>query len=163
MRSLGPVLGTLAAVALALGTHAGAYAANVTGTAGDDVLHGTSSADTIKARAGNDTVHGGAGADKIYGDRGKDTLYGGKGADDIEDATSPAPDRIFGGTGGDLILTNYKDQVKAGSGNDTIDAFYPDKSMVIDCGSGDDHVTFNQKHPGVTLLHCEHVKIVPAG
>jgi hypothetical protein len=35
--------------------------------------------------------------------------------------------------------------------------------MQVDCGPGNDQVTFNQPHPHVLLIGCEHVRVVPAG
>jgi len=34
---------------------------------------------------------------------------------------------------------------------------------MVNCGPGDDHLFFNEPHPGVTIKNCEHVKIVSAG
>lgn len=163
MRTLG-ILGTaLAAGSLVLGLHASAYAATITGTSGNDVLHGTSGADTIKARAGDDTVYGGPGADTIFGDRGRDTLYGGRGADEIVDATSPGRDHLYGGPGNDRIIANYRDQVRAGSGDDHVYAYYTSPGMRIDCGKGRDVLVFNDPHPGVTVVGCEKVRVISAG
>jgi Ca2+-binding RTX toxin-like protein len=54
----------------------------------DNLIDGTSRADTIYAYGGDDTVYAGGGNDTIYGGAGDDWLYGGSGADDI-----------FGGSG----------------------------------------------------------------
>jgi Ca2+-binding RTX toxin-like protein len=55
--------------------------ANVTGTTGDDILYGTSDADTITGDTGNDKLFGFAGNDTLDGGDGSDMLDGGAGAD----------------------------------------------------------------------------------
>lgn len=69
--------------------------ATVNGTAGNDSLNGTSSADEISGLAGNDTLSGLGGADTISGSAGNDVVEGGDGAD-----------RIFGGAGDDYLAGN---------------------------------------------------------
>ena len=65
----------LASVALAVLVAGGAaWAANVQGTGGDDVLSGTDNRDTINPFDGNDTLRGGRGSDVIYGGPGKDLI-----------------------------------------------------------------------------------------
>jgi hypothetical protein len=48
---------------------------------GNDVLTGTSQANTINGLAGNDVISGLGGNDKLYGSAGNDKLYGGSGKD----------------------------------------------------------------------------------
>jgi hypothetical protein len=90
----------------------------ITGTEGDDRLHGTwrddvicglGGNDRIDAREGDDTVFGDAGGDRIEGGSGEDTLYGGEGDDTLsagrgDDVLSAGPgnDRLDGGPGGDF-------------------------------------------------------------
>jgi uncharacterized repeat protein (TIGR01451 family) len=94
-------------------------APTIAGTAGDDVITGTSRGDVIVTFTGNDQVFSGGGgdlictdggADFVFGDRGGDTVIGGNGAD-----------RLVGGDGGDLLKgKNGRDRVKGNTGNDTL-------------------------------------------
>lgn len=53
---------------------------NITGTSGDDVLHGGNAfGEVILGLGGNDTIYGNGGNDQITGGTGNDTLYGGAG------------------------------------------------------------------------------------
>jgi uncharacterized repeat protein (TIGR01451 family) len=91
----------------------------IVGTAGDDVITGTSRADVIVTYTGNDQVFAGggkdlvctgAGADFVVGDTGGDTVIGGGG-----------PDRLVGGDGGDLLKgKNGRDRLKGNAGNDVL-------------------------------------------
>jgi len=69
-------------------------------TAGDDVLYGTVSGETISAQGGNDSIFGLDGDDHLNGEAGNDTIHGGNG-DDV----------LVGGSGNDLL--------NGGAGNDT--------------------------------------------
>ncbi len=177
-----PALATLiTVVALTASSLAPASARSISGTPGNDNLTGTPVRDVISALAGNDlvnaaggtdTVKGGPGSDLLYGGSGPDKVYGGKagdrlfgqsGADLLDDARGTARDVITGGPGADRIFANYRDRVVAGSEDDDIVVVYSDPSMSINCGTGQDRVTFNQKHPGVELVSCEKVRIVSAG
>ena len=62
----------------------------------NDVITGTSEADTIKGLGGNDALDGGAGDDSIDGGDGHDLIGGGAGADSI-----------FGGNGNDNIFSGH--------------------------------------------------------
>lgn len=71
----------------------------VTGTDGDDVIHGNKvgpgkPAQVINALAGNDRVWGGKGADEINGDAGNDRLHG----------YHAGADTINGGPGRDVCV-----------------------------------------------------------
>ncbi|HEY7730537.1 MAG TPA: hypothetical protein VH950_06515 [Gaiellaceae bacterium] len=66
------------------------YGGKLSGTAGDDVIVGTSKRDLIWAKAGDDVVCAGDGDDEIDADAGNDTITGG-----------PGPDRFDGGAGKD--------------------------------------------------------------
>ena len=70
--------------------------ATKTGGPNNDILNGTSAADTLYGRGGNDTLNGLASADKLYGETGNDTLRGGLG-----------DDRLDGGSGVDTA--SYSD------------------------------------------------------
>jgi len=67
----------------------------------NELLVGTSQADTLQGAGGNDTLKGGAGNDQLYGGAGNDKLAGGAGAD-----------RMFGGAGNDTYyVENAGDRV----------------------------------------------------
>ncbi len=54
---------------------------NVTGTAGDDIIHGGALDDVLVGNLGNDTLVGGSGNDELRGQWGVDALTGGAGVD----------------------------------------------------------------------------------
>ena len=118
----------------------GAYATDVQGNGGNDVIDGTANADagggggvalfggqgadTIRGRAGNDKMDGEDGADTLMGMTGDDTIYGSAGDDVCQ-----------GGPGEDLIESHEgQDQVDGGDGNDTILAGSQDDVV---CGGSD--------------------------
>jgi hypothetical protein len=166
--------------ALALAFAVPAYADTVTGTDVAETLHGTSSADVINALGGDDTVYadgggdvarggdgddflyGGRGADKLTGGDGSDRLWGGRGSDRLDDAHGSTVDALRAGAGDDVIFANFRDVVFGGDGNDKITVVFPG-AMTVNCGKGVDSVTFNEPHPHVLLVGCEHVRIVSAG
>lgn len=86
-------------------------AANINGTAGDDVILATGTAgQTIRSGAGNDVI-----------------------------CASTGPDRIFAGDGNDIVLAgNGNDTVDAGNGNDTVDS--GNGNDRVDAGIGRDIV-----------------------
>jgi hypothetical protein len=79
-----------------------ALAANVAGTAKNDVLRGTANADRISGRAGNDKLYGLAGNDVLNGGAGNDLVVGGAGADTLacgagkDTARGDAADKVAG-------------------------------------------------------------------
>lgn len=89
------------------------------GTAGDDVIVGTSSADRIEGGGGNDLICGLDGADIILGGDGDDVVYGGRGSDIIR--MGPGDDRVFSGRGHDDVQGGGgNDELIGGPGNDRI-------------------------------------------
>jgi Ca2+-binding RTX toxin-like protein len=130
----------------ALPDTAGLLGAPITGTAGDDILFGTSLSevisglngdDFIRAGRGNDTVFGGAGLNLIRGEGGNDSLFGNSGDDLLfgQDGTDTlrgssgndrldggtSNDRLFGESGGDLLLGRAgNDTLDGSSGNDVL-------------------------------------------
>lgn len=85
-------------------------AANVSGTAGDDVLVGTTGPDVIVAFGGND---------RIVSRSGRDLVCAGSGADRV--GAGSAADRVFGGAGPDRLLgRGGPDLLKGSAGNDVL-------------------------------------------
>lgn len=101
------------------------------GSYGNDVLRGTSAAETIDGVDGNDTIEGRDGNDILSGGLGIDTLLGGGGSDQLKgDAGNDTldggigEDRLEGGTGDDIIRGGAGSDsfvFLRGDGNDTID------------------------------------------
>lgn len=93
--------------------------ADITGTAGNDILVGTDFEDFIMGLEGADRINGGLGSDDIYGGGGNDSISG-----------SFSDDRLYGGKGNDTLSGNSgsdtldggdgKDTYSGGSGGDTI-------------------------------------------
>jgi Ca2+-binding RTX toxin-like protein len=122
------------------------------GTAGNDVVQGTSAAERIDLLGGNDVADGAGGDDCILGGAGNDVLKGGAGADEI--AGGAGNDTVDGGAGADIIDPGAgKDTVVAGDGDDTISA-RDGEVDTIDCGAGTDTVVAD---PGDVLRNCENV------
>jgi Ca2+-binding RTX toxin-like protein len=96
--------------------------ANVTGTAGDDILYGTDDPDTITGDTGNDKLFGFGGNDTLDGGDGSDMLDGGAGADTMTGGIGN--DYYYVDDTGDIVTEN------AGAGSDlvftTIDYVLPD-------------------------------------
>ncbi|MGJ3230757.1 MAG: calcium-binding protein [Oceanicaulis sp.] len=96
---------------------------------GDDILYGGNKPggafdngagdDTLNGGAGDDTLVGGIGSDTLNGDAGDDTLDGGDGADTLDGGDGA--DTILGGAGDDLIIGDTLDaSVDGGDGFDTM-------------------------------------------
>jgi len=109
----------------------------LTGTPGNDTLHGTNLSDVIWLLAGNDLSDGRGGNDTIRGDRGNDTLRGGAGDDLV--AGQQGNDDVNGGAGNDSLKGDLgNDTVRGDSGNDTIRGGEGDDLLAGQ--SGDDNV-----------------------
>jgi len=88
-------------------------------TTHNDVLNGTSGADTIDTNSGDDTYYGRGGDDDITGNTGNDTLYGQAGNDTIHAGNNN--DTVYGGSGNDQIFgEDNNDTLYGGSGNDGV-------------------------------------------
>lgn len=91
----------------------------ITGTAGDDVINGTSHGDVIVTFTGNDQVFAGGGGDLVCTDGGADFVFGDKGGDTV--IGGGGPDRLVGGDSGDLLKgKGGRDRLKGNAGNDTL-------------------------------------------
>ena len=88
----------------------------IKGTGKNDVLIGSSGADTIDAGAGNDTLKGGAGTDYLTGGRGADTfiIAAHSGYDIITDFNPAEGDRIVLDLGGSAAAPAYSGQLSDG-------------------------------------------------
>ena len=104
-------------------------AANINGTAGNDVILATGTAgQTIRSGGGNDVICASSGPDRIFAGDGKDTVIGGNGSDTIDAGTGNdivdagfGSDNVDGGLGFDSILSGPgADTVRGGPGNDQI-------------------------------------------
>jgi Ca2+-binding RTX toxin-like protein len=121
----------------------GSGGATLTGSAFDDVICGTTSADDIFGGKGNDLIFGEGGSDDLYGNGGDDTIFnGGFAGGAAPNGPGSEPNdfsaNIWGGKGNDLIYTgNDEDDVEGGSGNDVINA--------RDFGDGESGDAYGQK------------------
>jgi Ca2+-binding RTX toxin-like protein len=89
------------------------------GHAGDDLLDGGSDNDELHGGLGDDTLLGGSGHDELHGDSGNDHLFGGTGNDDLFGGTGQ--DHLDGGPGNDLVSGGAgADQMQGGTGNDLL-------------------------------------------
>ena len=79
------------------------------GTAGDDVIVGSTVSETINGGAGNDTICGFAGNDTMSGDAGNDKLFGSLGNDWFKEGTTiNGADRMQGDAGSDIVFYNAR-------------------------------------------------------
>jgi hypothetical protein len=103
----------------------------ITGTNGNDRLHGTAGPDVICARGGDDHVYGrggddvlllGTGQDHFYGGRGEDRVYGGGGRDN--GGGGRGDDRILLQGGPDWVQEEFgSDLLVGGRGRDGLQAW----------------------------------------
>jgi VCBS repeat-containing protein len=107
----------------------------LTGTSGNDVMHGQGGEDDLRGAAGNDTIFGGADRDDLDGGAGDDILSGGADRDDltggsgadlfryylVSESTPSAFDRIrdFDATEGDRIDLSLIDANTIAAGNNS--------------------------------------------
>jgi Ca2+-binding RTX toxin-like protein len=109
-----------------------AFADQISGDAGNNVLIGGGGADTLDGRSGDDILIGGAGNDILTGGMGADRLDGGDGADVLNGGLGQ--DTLIGGAGDDILTGGADGNVfvfGAGSGADIITDFV--------AGSGANH------------------------
>lgn len=130
------------------------------GTFGNDLLLGTSGADTLQGSFGDDTLRGYNGNDLLVGGGDDDTMEGGKGSDSLYG--DAGDDHLDGGSGVDTAVFNTAgdvdvflnvgtatsnlgndtlervENVTTGDGDDTI--YGNDLANVLTAGNGDDGV-----------------------
>jgi Tol biopolymer transport system component len=122
------------------------------GTAGDDVLRGTSYLDIVGGFAGDDRIVGNAGNDRIEGNAGDDSIDAGPGDDAV--FGGPGDDTIVAGSGRDLIVGGPgRDSIAAGAGSDRIETRDGFRDL-IDCGNGNDTAEVDRLD---VVRHCERV------
>lgn len=110
----------------------------ITGTAGDDILHGGSGNDSIDGAAGDDTIIAAHGDDTVTGGDGNDLIIGGHGDDTLD-----------GGAGNDTIMAGHgNDTITGGDGDDLIRVGHG--ASIVDGGAGDDTIVAGG-HGGDTL------------
>jgi Ca2+-binding RTX toxin-like protein len=92
----------------------------LSGSAGNDRIHGGGGNDTISGGKGNDRLSGGAGNDTISGGAGNDWVWGDDGDDVVHgDAGN---DHVFGGAGNDQVFGDAgQDSVNGDDGDDVVD------------------------------------------
>ena len=89
-----------------------AFALNITGTNGNDILRGTAAADRINGKGGDDRILGRAGADILTGGSGADYVDGGQGADRLL-LRDGMRDTAVCRAGRDTVLADQEDKVRA--------------------------------------------------
>jgi Ca2+-binding RTX toxin-like protein len=109
--------------------------ATINGTAGNDVITGTTASDEINGGNGNDRINGGAGDDVIYGGEGNDTLTGDAGNDTLYGGNGN--DGFFGGGGNDVMYGEAGDDNMFGDGGNDI-IYGGDGNDQLNGGAGDD-------------------------
>lgn len=77
--------------------------AEIVGSEGPDVLHGTPERDVIWGGGGDDEIYGSLGNDLVCGGPGTDVVHGGRGNDEV-DGGSGDGDRVIGDLGDDKVL-----------------------------------------------------------
>lgn len=94
-------------------------APTISGTAGNDVIAGTSRGDVIVTFGGNDQVFAGRGGDLVCSGAGADLVSGQDGGDTV--IAGGGADRVIGGKSGDVLKgKNGRDRLKGKSGDDLL-------------------------------------------
>jgi serralysin len=95
---------------------------NVTGSAYNDRLVGSTTANVMRGGAGNDTLSGIGGSDTLFGDAGDDNIAGGAGNDLL--IGGAGADELLGGADADsFVFTSVADSLLGVAARDTIDDF----------------------------------------
>jgi RTX calcium-binding nonapeptide repeat (4 copies) len=141
------------AAALTFALASPAFAAEILGTAGDDVLEGGQDGDAIYGLSGNDRISAGAGDDSLEGGPGADDLAGGEGADAVSYADHDGvqvtiDDLANDGADGELdnVHTDIEDvygspgadRLEGAAGPNTVDGGAGDDVLLG--GAGEDHL-----------------------
>jgi Ca2+-binding RTX toxin-like protein len=91
---------------------------NVVGTAKNDTITGSDSANKLTGSVGNDTLNGGGGNDVLYGSAGNDTLNGGDGNDTLLGETGA--DTFNGGPGTNDVVSYFGQKVPVTASLDSV-------------------------------------------
>jgi Ca2+-binding RTX toxin-like protein len=94
--------------------------AEIVGTSGDDVLHGTPERDVIWGGPGDDELRSSLGNDLVCGGAGDDLIHGGRGNDEVDGG--PGTDRVIGDLGDDKVMggPGNADEAAGSLGIDTV-------------------------------------------
>ena len=106
-----------------------AWALDIVGTQGNDVIPGTQKKDSIWGLGGDDRIWGKASGDHLYGNDDDDRIKGNSGNDDLRGGDgddvlegNDGSDSIDGGKGTDVIQGNSReDDISGGKGSDIIE------------------------------------------
>lgn len=120
------------------------------GTAGNDNLTGSATADAIGGADGNDTLSGNAGDDFLVGGNGNDVINGGDGSDDIRGLAGV--DSMTGGAGADVFQYFAAGDGVAVAINQTVVDAGVAVDLVADFQSGVDVFEFDGGDFSVTTL-----------
>jgi Ca2+-binding RTX toxin-like protein len=146
-----------------------AAAETITGSAGDDIVHGGNGADNIMGAVGNDIAWGGAGNDAISGNDGVDNVNGGAGNDTVDGGAGDdlvtgggGADSLLGSEGADLLLGgDGADELDGGAGADTLLAgLGADK---VTGGEGADVFMFTEGDSGAGVTQLDTVNDFEVG
>lgn len=90
----------------------------LSGEFGDDIVNGGDGNDILYGGLGNDTLNGEANDDTLVGDLGIDTLNGGGGNDILQGDADGQVDKLSGGSGNDVYFNNeFTDAIFEGAGD----------------------------------------------
>lgn len=149
------------------GSQAGSFAlttqtlAPTDGSGAGDRMTGSDAAESLRGLAGNDILFGNNGSDILEGAAGDDFLFGGLGGDVLfGDVAGQA-----GGTGNDVLVdlptlnrsvnsVTSDDSLYGQGGDDLLEvrrAFTPDSNVIMDGGSGNDAMIFQDEYRGGPL------------
>ena len=112
-----------------------------------DLMFGDSQSDRMYGQTGDDEMHGGFDADLVEGGPGSDDIFGDGGDDDLVGGSSVAPNEDDNG----IVTANrvgngasdVGDEIRGGSGNDTIAGDNALLENVFDLGSSNSLVLFD--------------------
>ena len=110
-----------------------------TGTAGNDVLRGTTAAEAINGGSGDDYLNGADGDDIVNGGDGNDSLFGEDGDDSLNSGIGN--DYLIGGDGNDTM--------DGGTGNDTLGGGAGNNVYLFGKGDGQDFIYGNAGTPSI--------------
>ena len=111
----------------------------VYGNNGDNIIGGSSSADSLSGLGGNDTIRGGGASDTLTGGNGDDLLQGGAGGDTLYG--SAGADTLSGGDDSDILVGGTEnDVINGGAGFDEIRG--QEGADVLTGGSSNDNFYF---------------------